>query len=162
FRTSFSYQNIMYLAAGQIIPKVTGKSWDDFVNERILTPLAMTSSNTTFKALAKISNLAAPHGKVDDQVQIIPGLDLDNVGPAGSINSTVEDMARWLRFQLSSGKYGKQQLLSPETSKEMHTPQIVLRGESSLSHFHAYGFGWFLKDYRGVKIVEHGGNVDGM
>lgn len=164
FRSEFGYQNIMYLAAGQIIPAVTGKSWDDFVSERFFKPLGMTGSSTTFKALAKVANIAAPHAKVDEKIQSIPGLNADNAGPAASINSNVLDMANWLRFQLGEGSYHKQRLLGSTAFKEMHTPQIIIRGESVLTkrHFYAYGLGWFLQDYRGEKVVEHGGNVDGM
>jgi CubicO group peptidase (beta-lactamase class C family) len=164
FRSDFTYQNIMYLAAGQIIPAVTGKSWDDFVREQFFGPLGMSSSLTSFKALAKADNVAAPHARLNEKVQEIPGLDLDNVGPAGSITSNVLDMANWVRFQLGRGSYNKQRLLGSDTFQEMHTPQIIIRGESLLAkrHFYAYGLGWFLQDYRGEKVVEHGGNVDGM
>lgn len=168
FRSRFGYQNIMFLTAGQIIPKVTGKSWDDFVRERIFTPLAMTSTSTSITALKNSDNVAAPHDKFDGKVQPISWRNIDNVGPAGSINSNVVDMAQWVRLQLGAGKFKNEQLLSSGAVKEMHMPQTVIRLEGiaekihTETHFMNYGLGWFLQDYRGRKVVQHGGNIDGM
>lgn len=167
-RARFGYQNIMFLAAGQIIPAVTGKSWDDFLRERIFTPLNMKSTSTSIKAFAGSANVAAPHSKIDDKVRAISWRNIDNIAPAGSINSNVEDMAQWLRLNLGQGEYEKQRLLSAASIKEMQTPQAIVRLEGprgSLypeAHFLTYGLGWFLSDYRGRKIVEHGGAIDGM
>jgi CubicO group peptidase (beta-lactamase class C family) len=168
FRSRFGYQNIMFLTAGQIIPKITGKSWDDFVRERIFTPLQMTSTNTSITALKNSDNVATPHDKFDGKVQPVPWRNIDNIGPAGSINSTVTDMAQWVRLQLGTGKYKTEQLLSSGSMKEMHMPQTVMRLEGlgekihTETHFMNYGLGWFLQDYRGRKVVQHGGNIDGM
>jgi CubicO group peptidase (beta-lactamase class C family) len=168
FRSEFGYQNMLYLAAGQTIPPVTGKSWDDFVDQRIFKPLGMTTSNTSVKALSKSDNVATPHKKKEGKPQVIPWRNIDNIGPAGSINSNVVDMAQWIRLQLGEGKYNKQRLLSSGAIKEMHMPQTVMRLEGATAklfpdaHFMAYGLGWMLQDYRGVKIVQHGGGIDGM
>ncbi len=167
-RAHFGYQNIMFLAAGQIILSVTGKSWDDFVRERIFTPLGMTSSSTSIKALANSDNVATPHAKLDDKVESIAWRNIDNIGPAGSINSNVVDMAQWVRLQLGGGVYQGKRLLSSGAVKEMHTPQTIIPREGAMeklypeSHFLTYGMGWFLSDYRGRKVVEHGGAIDGM
>jgi hypothetical protein len=158
----------MFLAAGQIIPSVTGKSWDDFVRDRIFVPLGMKSSSTSIKSFTATSNVASPHAKIDDKLQVIAWRNIDNIGPAGSINSNVTDMAQWLRLNLGDGVYQNQRLLSSATVKEMQTPQTIIRLEGlqkSLypeAHFLNYGLGWFLSDYRGRKIVEHGGAIDGM
>ena len=168
FRGMFGYQNIMFLAAGQIVPSVTGKSWDDFVRERIFIPLGMTSSNTSIKDLAKSTNVATPHTKIDEKVETIPWRNIDNIAPAGSINSNVVDMAQWTRLHLGEGKYQGKQLVSSGTVKEMHTPQTIIRTEGIWeklfpeAHFLTYGLGWFLQDYHGRKVVQHGGNIDGM
>jgi CubicO group peptidase (beta-lactamase class C family) len=168
FRSKFGYQNIMYLAAGQIIPAITGKSWDDFVKARIFTPLEMTASNTSVTALHGLDDVAAPHQKIDDKVQAIPYRNLDNIAPAGSINSNVTDMAEWVRLQLNEGKGPKDRLLSSGSIREMHTPQTVIRREGVAarllpeSHFSAYGLGWMLADYRGRLLISHGGGIDGM
>ena len=167
-RSRFGYQNIMYLAAGQIVPQVAGKEWDDFVRERIFTPLGMTASSTSISPLAGANDVAAPHSKFDDKVTAIPYRKIDNIGPAGSINSNVVDMAQWVRLQLNNGTYQGKQLISPAAVKEMHTPQTIIRLEGAMervypeAHFLSYGMGWFLSDYRGRKLVEHGGSIDGM
>jgi CubicO group peptidase (beta-lactamase class C family) len=168
FRGTFGYQNLMYLAAGQVIPSITGKSWDDFLNERIFTALAMTSSNTSIRELAKSNNVATPHAKIEEKVELIPWRNIDNIAPAGSINSNVVDLAQWVRLQLGEGKYQGKQLISSGAVKEMHTPQTIIRTEGVWeklfpeAHFLTYGLGWFLQDYHGRKVVQHGGNIDGM
>ncbi|MGH9971180.1 MAG: serine hydrolase [Pyrinomonadaceae bacterium] len=168
FRAKFGYQNIMFLAAGQIVPSVTGKNWDDFLRERIFVPLGMAASSTSIKALASSDNVATPHAKLEDKVQVVPWRNIDNIAPAGSINSNVLDMAQWVRLQLGSGEYQKQRLLSSGAVKEMHSPQTIIPLEGALeklypeAHFLDYGMGWFLSDYHGKKVVEHGGAIDGM
>ena len=167
-RARFGYQNIMFLAAGQIIPSVTGKTWDDFMRERIFIPLDMKSTSTSVKAFAGTTNVAAPHSKIEDKVQVVPWRNIDNIAPAGSINSNARDMAQWVRLQLGEGVYDGKRLLSAVSMKEMHTPQTVIRLEGPRArlypeaHFLTYGLGWFLSDYRGRKLVEHGGAIDGM
>ena len=167
-RSKFGYQNIMFLAAGQIVPSVTGKSWDDFVAERIFAPLGMKGSDTTIRALAQSNDVATPHVKIDDKVQTVPWRNIDNISPAGSINSNVVDMAQWVRLQLGKGKYGGKQVISEAAIKEMQTPQTIIRIEGLYpimypdAHFLSYGMGWFLSDFRGSKLVEHGGAIDGM
>jgi CubicO group peptidase (beta-lactamase class C family) len=168
FRSKFGYQNIMYLAGGQIIPTVTGKSWDDFLRERIFTPLGMSSTNTSISALKGMPDVAAPHAKINDKVKPVAYRLIDNIGPAGSINSNLTDMAQWVRLQLNNGKYGDKQIVSSASIKEMQAPHTIIPLEGlyttiySEAHFFSYGMGWFLSDYRGRKMVEHGGAIDGM
>ena len=167
-RARYGYQNIMFLAAGQVVSGVTKKSWDDFVRERIFDPLGMKSSGTSIKALIASDNVATPHAKLDDKVQTVAWRNVDNIAPAGSINSNVIDMAQWVRLQLGGGVYEGKRLLSSGVIKEMQTPQTVIRLEGTMeslypqAHFLNYGLGWFLSDYRGRKLVEHGGAIDGM
>ncbi len=167
-RSTFGYQNLMYLAAGQVVAKVTGQSWDDYVAARIFTPLGMTLSSTSISAFNGNNNVATPHAKGDEKVDVIPWRKIDNIAPAGSINSNVVDMAQWLRLQLGGGTYQGQKIFSAATGKEMHTPQTVMRLEGGQgmtypeAHFLNYGMGWFLSDYKGRKLVEHGGAIDGM
>lgn len=168
FRSKFGYQNIMYLAAGQIVAAVTGRSWDDFIRERIFAPLGMSSSNTSVTALSASPNVSTPHAKIEGQVQPIPWRNIDNVAPAGSINSNVVDMAQWVRLQLGEGMYQGKRLLSSGAVKEMHRPHTIIDPEPQWTlfmrdaHFMTYGLGWFLHDYRGRKVVQHGGAIDGM
>lgn len=167
-RSRYGYQNIMFLAAGQIQPSVLGKEWDDVVRERIFVPLGMNKSNTSIRKFAGIDNVASPHSKLDDKLQKVAWRNIDNIGPAGSINSNVTDMAQWLRMHLGGGMYEKKKVLSAASVKEMQTPQTIIRIEGQNerlypeAHFLNYGLGWFLSDFRGRKLVEHGGAIDGM
>ncbi|HET6889648.1 MAG TPA: serine hydrolase, partial [Pyrinomonadaceae bacterium] len=167
-RSRFGYQNLMFLTAGQLVAKISGKSWDEFIKDRLFSPLGMTASSTSIKSLQTSNDVATPHAKVDEKVQVVAWRNIDNIAPAGSINSNVIDMAQWVRLQLSDGNYQGKRLFSSGVAKEMHTPQTVIRAEPPYSlfypeaHFINYGLGWFLSDYRGRKVVEHGGAIDGM
>jgi CubicO group peptidase (beta-lactamase class C family) len=168
FRSQFGYQNIMYLAAGQVVAKVTGQAWDDVIRTRIFQPLGMTSSSTSISALQGQADVAAPHANVNDTVLAIPYRKIDNIAPAGSINSNVVDMAQWVRLHLGDGKFGGKQLISKRLVDEMHSAQTIIKldpnwnGMNPSAHLMAYGLGWFLSDYEGKYLVQHGGNIDGM
>ncbi len=168
FRSQFSYNNQMYLAAGQIIPALTQKSWDLFLKERIFGPLEMTSTNTSIKELENNPNAARPHAKVGGRVQSISYFNAENTAPSGAINSNVRDMAQWLRLQLGKGTVGGKQILNPVVVREMHSPQTVIpykELENKIygeAQFLTYGLGWYVQDYRGKKVVQHGGRHPGM
>ena len=172
FRSQFGYQNIMYLAAGEMIREVSGVSWDDWMATRIFEPLGMRDSNTSISALEGLSNVATPHVKKEDGVVAVPYRRIDNAAAAGSINSSAADMARWVTMLLSGGRAGAwdddARILTKGAIDVMWTPMTVatatgpagaLRAESN---FLLYGLGWFLEDYRGERVVHHGGNIDGM
>lgn len=167
-RGSFVYQNVMYLAAGQAASKAAGKRWDDLIAERIFAPLGMTASSTSIKTFKTAGNVAAPHAKFGETIEPIAWREIDNIGPAGSINSSALDMAKWVRLQLGQGMFDGKKVFSPAVAKEMHTSQMAMRLEGGSSftypeaHFLNYGLGWFLSDYKGRKLVEHGGSIDGM
>jgi CubicO group peptidase (beta-lactamase class C family) len=168
FRERFGYQNLMYLAAGQVAARASGMSWDDFVRTRIFQPLGMTSSSTSIRDLAGRPNVAQPHAEIDDTVRTVPYRNIDNIGPAGSINSNVTDMAQWVRFNLARGKAGGKQLVSDGNMGELWSAHTAMRVEGPNRilfpdvHLMSYGLGWFLQDYRGRLVVQHGGNIDGM
>ncbi|MEO7713288.1 MAG: serine hydrolase [Gemmatimonadaceae bacterium] len=168
FRSQFGYQNIMYITAGQIVAHTANTTWDDFVRDRLLMPLGMTSSTTSIRQIAGGQNLATPHAEVDGVVKAVDWRNIDNAGPAGSINSTALDMAQWVRLQLARGTIGGKRLISEKMIDEMHTPHTIVpidtgaRVGNPYTHLQAYGLGWFLQDYRGKLVVQHGGNVDGM
>src|SRR5229473_1025434 len=171
FRSHFAYDNLLYIAAGQIIPAVTGKSWEDYVRERILLPLGMNRTNLSNAAFKSGDNYAWPHSKLDGRLQIIDFINLDNAGPAGSINSSVAEMAKWVALQLNRGKLPNSdaRLFSERQSREMWSAQTILpAGErpgplSALSSkFADYGLGWGLRDYHGRKLVGHTGGVAGF
>jgi CubicO group peptidase (beta-lactamase class C family) len=164
FRARFGYQNIMFLAAGELYAAVAGESWDDCVAKRFFAPLHMARSTTSVDPLPKIENVATPHEDIEGTVVSVPWHDLDNVAPAGSINSSAREMAEWLKLQLGAGP----EILSDATLAETHTPQMVVRKEGSWANYFpastliTYGLGWFVDDYRGEIVVEHGGSIDGM
>jgi CubicO group peptidase (beta-lactamase class C family) len=169
FRSRFGYQNIMFLAAGEVVAKVSGKSWDEFVKERFFTPLAMKRTVTRHADLLTSVNVAMPHNEVAGKIRPIRYGWVDNIGAAGGIKSCVADMAQWLRLQLGRGTYEGRRLFSSTTSREMWTPQTVFSGISEQSekfnptrHFNLYGLGWILSDYHGRLLVSHGGGLDGM
>lgn len=177
FRSSFDYNNILFLLAGQIIPAVTGMSWDDFVTERIFKPLQMKASTTSITRSAQDANRASAHEVIDGNIRKIPLLNADNYAPAGSINSNLADMAQWLRLQLGQGTYDHKRIISAEAMNEMHSPQVmvsfprifqempvvstfaVLRSQPL---FLTYGLGWFIQEYRGKKLLHHGGDIEGQ
>src|SRR5262245_8844076 len=129
FRSRYAYDNVLYMIAGQIIPAVTGKSWDDFIKERIFRALSMDESNTSVTAFRPGDNIATPHAPVEGHIQPIKPIALDNVGPAGSINSNVSDMSRWVMIQLFHGRVpvvdNTLQLFSERQSREMWSPQTI-------------------------------------
>ncbi|MDB4876740.1 MAG: beta-lactamase [Gemmatimonadetes bacterium] len=166
FRSQYGYQNVMVMTAGEAAAAAGGTSWDSLVTQRIFRPLGMTLSSTTVRALAGQTNLASPHLSDGAAATPIPWRNIDNIGPAGSINSNVLDMAQWLRFLLANGRVGTTQLIKPATLREIESPQtIVPSADDSLSpstHFHAYGLGIGMYDYLGVKVLSHTGGIDGM
>ena len=168
FRSRYGYQNIMYMTAGEIVKSITGKTWDEFMKERLFVPLGMSSSSTSIRDIQTAPNVAAHHVEIDGKMVPIDWPNYDNVGAAGAVNSCVLDLAQWVRINLSGGTYKGKQILSRGVVKEMQTPQTVIRLDSlnmvirPSTHFSMYGLGWNLRDYLGHKIVMHTGVLDGM
>jgi CubicO group peptidase (beta-lactamase class C family) len=165
FRADYGYQNTMFIAAGEAVAAASGLSWDDFVTQRILRPLGMTHSNTSTKAFAGESDVATPHGRRDGALKPIPRRNIDNAGPAGSINSSVSEMRHYLRFINNGGTFEGRQLLKPATLHVIHTihsvPPFMPDTLFPSVHFRGYGLGWGLSDYRGRKVMQHSGGIDG-
>ncbi len=165
FRNRFLYANEIYTTAGEIVPAVTGTSWDDFIARRLFGPLGMTRSRTSTTAISGLSNVASPHGMIDGKIVSFPYRQVDNVGGAGAIDASARDMAQWVRLQLGDGVYEGKRLIGSAALAETRTGQSLPgagRLVSPVSTFAEYGFGWILGDYRGRKVVEHMGGVDGM
>jgi CubicO group peptidase (beta-lactamase class C family) len=170
FRSTFAYQSVTYMAAGEVIRAVSGKSWEDFTRERIFTPLGMKESSSLFRELKGAKNLALPHVRLDGKPVAIAYRDSDALGPGGSIVSNVHDMARYMQLLLGEGTLEGRKLYGERVATELFTPQMLVPLRPS-GHpvfktlnptFSAYGFGWFLRDYRGRKLVWHTGGMDGM
>ena len=168
FRTGFGYSNLMFLTAGEIIPRVTDTSWDEFINQQIFTPLEMNRSNTSFRSWETMANVATPHGLDHGEVVPIPHDDVENIAPAGAINSSANDMAQWLLLQTSDGTYDGREIVDPAVIAETRTPQNLQavgarrKALNPWTHFSAYGLGWALSDYQGRLVVSHGGGLNGM
>jgi CubicO group peptidase (beta-lactamase class C family) len=167
-RTQFLYNNPFFVTAGEVIPQRTGKSWDEFVQERILQPLGMNETLTDHRNLSGL-NIATPHVWTPGGMTPVPHYALHHVAAAGSILSNTNDMARWCSLQLKNGSVDDIQLIDSVTLHDIHSPQMIggfdfLKQAGLGNQLQAYGLGWFVLDYRNGKdyLVAHGGSIDGM
>ena len=168
FRTKYDYDNLLYIVAGEIVKRVSGTSWEDFIESRIMQPLGMTASAPSYKRLKDKSNVIDPHAPVDGKVQVIRR-DWNVVADAaGGIYSNLTDMCKWVTMQMNNGKYGEglsKTLFSEDVHEEMWTPQTIIpvRGPTPYNtHFASYGLGWFLSDVAGYKQATHTGGLAGI
>jgi len=164
FRMTFQYQNLMFMTAGYMVGKVAGTTWEKFVQNHIFGPLGMNDSNFSVEDSKKAPDFALPYTEKEDKVIEIPFRNIDTVGPAGSINSNVIDMAGWLLLNLNKGKFGEKQIISEESLREIHSPQMI-SSKSYIydeSFYSTYGMGWGITAYRGHLMVSHGGGIDGF
>lgn len=161
-RAKFGYCNAAYLTAGEIIPIVTGQSWDAFVKATFFDPLHMSRTSTTHAAISGDRNACKPHTYYQGKLLAFNYDNIDNLGPAGSMNSCVKDLSHWLLMQLDSGKYLKRQIIPFPVLKETRKSQTILDNRSATSHFTTYCLGWFSYDYNGKQIFYHDGGADGF
>lgn len=166
FRTKYDYDNNLYIVAGEVIARVSGKSWPEFVEERIMRPLEMTSSAGLFERLTDKSNAIDGHASVEGKVQVIKRSMVRVPAAAGGVNSNITDLLKWVEMFLENGKYGdSKRLISDKVLKELWMPQTIIRVNSPgpyNTHFAAYGLGFFLSDVNGYKQVTHTGGLEGM
>ena len=164
FRTVYQYQNLMFMTAGYLVGQITGTSWERFVRNRIFMPLGMSNSNLSVKDSKKAKDFALPYMEKDDKLIEIPFRNIDTVGPAGSINSSVMDMANWVLLNLNKGKIGDQQIISEASINEIHSPQMISSKSYTYneSFYSMYGMGWGVTAYRGNLRLSHGGGIDGF
>lgn len=167
FRSRYGYQNLMYITAGKIIEKVSGQTWGEFVQTRILDPLDMNRTTTSTTKLK--DNFALPHNESGGNgMRSLTYGNVDNCWGACGLNSSVNDIAKWMQLQLDRGKLDGNQLISSSQIWNMWQPNIAIplsEGATRASptrHFQAYGLGFFLYDFHGRKVVSHGGGLDGM
>ena len=170
-RSGFIYQNVMYAAAGAVVEAASGKPWVEMMRTRIFQPLGMRDTIATAATLASQPNVASPHALVDGKVRVIENVSVDPVAPAGSVWSSVADMAKWMQMLLDGGRVGGaagKPLLSKETHAELFTPQAIAPYDMypttrlTKPHWMTYGLGWFQQDYRGRAVDFHTGSIDGM
>ncbi len=168
FRSQWTYQNVVYAIGGALIAKVSGVPWEDFMRTRIFAPLGMTESEPLVAGIELRPNVATPHAEIRDTIRQVPVRTTDPVASAGSVWSSVSDMAKWMRFVLDSGRVGTRRLLASATFTELVTPQIraSLATYPALTlvrpHIFGYALGWFVQDYRGETVWMHTGSIDGM
>ncbi|MDX1666275.1 MAG: serine hydrolase [Saprospiraceae bacterium] len=169
FREAFQYQNIMFMTAGLLIEEVSGESWEAYLAENIFDPLGMDRANTSVEDSKVEENAALPYGGAGN---LIPFRNIDAIGPAGSVNASARDMARWLQMQIGRGSYDGEVILPEAWHRETIQPSMVVpadQGEwkQKLLFDNAgapvsYGLGWFLSSHRGHALVSHGGSIDGF
>jgi CubicO group peptidase (beta-lactamase class C family) len=169
FRNSYHYQNVQYAMAGEVVRAVAGIPWERFVAERIHRPLGMGETVSLLSQLAGAPNVAAPHMILDGVVTPIENRSVDPVAAAGSVWSSVHDMAKWMRFVLDSGRVGGRRLVSEAGFTDWLSAQVVVPQPDfyptrtlTRPHHVNYGLGWFLHDYRGKSVAMHTGSIDGQ
>ena len=167
-REKWQYNNFMFLAQGVVVEKLSGKSWESNVREKIFAPLGMTHSVFSIEDLEKSDDAATGYGlKKDSILKKTEYYHIDAMGPAGSINSSVTDMSNWVITWINGGKYmGKEIIPASYLSEAISSQMVAGSGFPDKDRrdiiFSNYGFGWFLASYRGHYRVEHGGNIDGF
>jgi len=166
-REKWQYNNFMFLAQGMIVEKLTGKTWEQNIKEKLFDPLEMTRSNTNIFEFEKDSEASLPY-TVNGRggIEKIDYFNINGMGPAGSINSSVNDMAHWLKVWISGGKYKGKEILPVSYVRDASSSQMVREGglpkEDKDIYLATYGFGWMINSYRGHYMVEHGGNINGF
>ncbi|MCX6613141.1 MAG: serine hydrolase [Acidobacteria bacterium] len=163
FRGVYQYQNLMFTSAGELVGRVSGLGWDRFVQQRILLPLGMKDTSTAYADMLRHTNMAMPHikGKAN------PLQNYDNIGGAGSIASSVDDLSRWVRMQLAGGIYEGTRLVSEKQLQATHEPQMVIQRTAASREMQpeytqsSYAMGWFVNHYRGEMLVMHSGSLSG-
>jgi len=166
FRSKYDYDNQLYKVAGELVKRVSGMPWEEFIETRIMKPLQMDHSAAAYQRIKDYSNVVDAHAPVDGKVVVIPRYITTTGNSAGGIYSSVADLSKWVIVQMNNGKYGDgQHLFSEAIHRQMWSPQtIVPVGDNTPynTHFGAYGLGWFLSDVKGYKEVNHTGGIDGM
>jgi CubicO group peptidase (beta-lactamase class C family) len=167
FRQDYGYCNSCFLTAGQIIPKVTGRQWEQYIADSILTPLQMNQSSPLSNNIQnRAKNIATPYTtNFSTSPQVVPYDMWDNLGPAASVVSNVNDLSHWLQFQLDSGRYNGKRIMPFSVLQKTRDMQIVTNSRKSAAfpvHFRGYGLGLFMSDYNGRQIYWHTGGAAGM
>lgn len=155
----FLYQNVMYTAAGEAVARAQKASWDDVIRKRIFEPLGMKRTVTTVPEMIKSNDYSFgyDYAPATKRTRRLPTRDFPALAPAGAINSSARDMAQWVRLMLGGGMFDGKRLVSEAGMAEIMKPQIEIAGKNF-----AYGLGWFLREWKGNRVVEHGGNIDGF
>jgi CubicO group peptidase (beta-lactamase class C family) len=166
FRQSYGYCNSCFLTAGQVIQQVTGKPWETYIQDSILTPLGMNNTYPLTAGIAERKGVSKPYTNAfTGKMAELPYDQIDNLAPAGSIVSCVKDVAKWLTMQLDSGKYDGKQIVSWRALQKTRDQNTIVSSRASTvypTHFRGYGLGVFEADYNGKQIFWHTGGADGF
>jgi len=168
FRTKYDYDNLLYLVAGEVVARVSGQSWEEFVEERIMKPLGMKNSAASYNRVRDRSNLMDAHIPVEGVLQVVPMYQSSLFNSGAGIISSVADMSNWVIMHINRGSYGEnnsKQLLKEATQREMWTPNTIIPVRNPgpyRSHFSAYGLGWGLTDVAGYLQASHTGGLGGV
>lgn len=164
FREAYQYQNLMFMTAGVLVEEVSGKPWEEFIRERFFAPLQMSGSNTSVRDSQKAADFALPYVEVKEQVTWTPFRNIDAIGPAGSINSSVREMANWLIAQLNGGKFKGTQVIPERALAETHKPHTIVSTTLRYDElfYPMYALGWAVTSYRGHLMLTHSGGIDGF
>ena len=162
----YQYNNLMYNVAGVLVERLSGRTWENFIREKILVPLDMKSTVLTYPEMFKNSDYAMSYKIEKEQlVEVGFGSNVDAIGSAGSVKSNAVDMTNWLLMQLQNGKFNGKQIISERSLKENHTPlQLVFPAEAKYPElgFGSYGMGWMMNVYRGNQRRQHNGSIEGF
>lgn len=165
FRTQWGYCNAAFLTAGEIIPRATGRSWEEMVKEKMVKPLKMERTFMLSEELNKVNNAAIPHTLVNGKLVKLAFPVIDNLAPAASMGSSAKDMCHWLIAQLDSGRYNDEKVIPHEAIFATRVPQTIVKmdpRDKVKSHFYLYGLGFLVSDRDGKIVVSHTGGVDGF
>lgn len=169
FRTAYAYDNVLYSVAGEVIEAISGQTWEQFIEKRILSRVGMTGTTVLHSSAAATGNIAGTHAEVNGRLTRVPPMTSDNTNPAGGINSNADDMAKWMIVQLDSGRLADGSRLFKQATTaqlwELVTPIPIGEPPPELAflkpNFIGYGLGVVLGDYRGRKLVQHTGGLPG-
>ncbi len=166
-RQKWDYNNFMFLTQGVIAERITGKSWEDNIRERFFKPLGMTRSNVSIDEMRTATNAAIGYELKKDAISKMEYYHISGMSPAGSINSSVNDMTNWLITWINKGEFKGTEIIPSAYADEAMTSQMPVGGglpakDIPDAHFSDYGYGWFLRSYKGHYRVNHGGNIDGF
>ena len=166
FRSKWQYSNLMFIAAGYLIEAVCGQTWEEYVHEKIFTPLGMTHSGFSVCNMQKYCDSSKPYGKVGSDVFELTYANVETVGPAGAIHSNIKDMTNWMMLQLNKGIFTSKRIISKESIDQLHTAHMPCYEPSEWNcnenKHSSYGLGWYVDSFRGHELIHHGGNVDGF
>ncbi len=163
-RERFQYNNLMFLTAGYLVEVLAEKKWEDAIRTLVFEPLGMKRSNFSVEDSQKDADFALPYREREGKIEKIPFRNISNIGPAGSINSCVNEMSHWLLVHINGGKIEGEQIIGPQTIQDMHLAHMPTGGTPTIPEVTPadYGLGWFVDTYRGHRRVHHGGNIDGF